>query len=421
MEDNEKKFVNYLFSIGLVSPETIENIMNIIVTEKNKNLNDKNNLYFNALQNYINNFLFNNQDKMNLIINQIINKFNNKLYNIKKRDILLKNILLKKNNKKTNDILEKKYKYLMKWYRNILLNKKNFINPYTYYETSSSKQEKENLKECTFRPKINSSSSTRTFSKNNKEQYEYLNNSVYDRLYGKFIQYNLKKEIKKQENEQIIKKSVPFTPHLYKSPENFKNIAQKNFNERQEIYKEKRNNNLKNLEDSINENVKTKCTFIPHLNKNRKAHSPKYYENKNKKKEELEKLKNEHLKRPVDTKYIENLYNNYKLKKSKINKIKLEMDKESGITFKPFLSTENTNYSKSYKEKVNLYSFNNNNYNNNNHYEMNNNIYNNNNFENKNKNKLYTSKEKEQITKNIINKLYGEKNYNNYNTNLTQN
>ena len=53
MEDNEKKFVNYLFSIGLVSPETIENIMNIIVTEKNKNLNDKNNLYFNALQNYI--------------------------------------------------------------------------------------------------------------------------------------------------------------------------------------------------------------------------------------------------------------------------------------------------------------------------------------------------------------------------------
>ena len=421
MEDNEKNFVNYLFSIGLVSPETIENIMNIIVTEKNKNLNDKNNLYFNALQNYINNFLFNNQDKMNLIINQIINKFNNKLYNIKKRDILLKNILLKKNNKKTNDILEKKYKYLMKWYRNILLNKKNFINPYTYYETSSSKQEKENLKECTFRPKINSSSSTRTFSKNNKEQYEYLNNSVYDRLYGKFIQYNLKKEIKKQENEQIIKKSVPFTPHLYKSPENFKNIAQKNFNERQEIYKEKRNNNLKNLEDSINENVKTKCTFIPHLNKNRKAHSPKYYENKNKKKEELEKLKNEHLKRPVDTKYIENLYNNYKLKKSKINKIKLEMDKESGITFKPFLSTENTNYSKPYKEKVNLYSFNNNIYNNNNHYEMNNNIYNNNNFENKNKNKLYTSKEKEQITKNIINKLYGEKNYNNYNTNLTQN
>jgi hypothetical protein len=97
------------------------------------------------------------------------------------------------------------------------------------------------------------------------------------------------------------------------------------------------------------------------------------------------------------------------------------MDKESGITFKPFLSTENTNYSKPIKEKVNLYSFNNNNYNNNNHYEMNNNIYNNNNFENKNKNKLYTSKEKEQITKNIINKLYGEKNYNNYNTNLTQN
>ena len=71
MEDNEKKFVNYLFSIGLVSPETIENIMNIIVAEKNKNLNDKNNLYFNALQNYIKNFLFNNQDKMNLIINYI--------------------------------------------------------------------------------------------------------------------------------------------------------------------------------------------------------------------------------------------------------------------------------------------------------------------------------------------------------------
>jgi hypothetical protein len=417
MDENDKQFVNYLFSIGLVSPETIENIMKIIATEKNKNLNS-NNLYFNILQNYINNFLLNNQDNINLIINQILNKYNSKLYNIKKRDLLLKNIILKKNNIKKNDISEIKYKYLMKWYRNILLNnKKNFVNLYTHYETSTSKKEKENLKECTFKPKINSSSSTRHYSKNNKEQYEYLNNSVYDRLYGKFVQYNLKKEIKKQENEQVIKNNTPFSPNLYKSPEIFKNLAQKNFTERQKIYKEKKDNNLKSLEDSINENVKTKYTFNPHLNKNRKSHSPKYIENKIKKKEEIEKLKNAHLKRPVDTKYIENLYNNYKLKKSKINQIKLEMEKENGITFKPFLSTESFNYTKPHKEKVNFYSFQNNqNFNNNNNnYQMNNN----NNFENKKK--IYTNKEKEKITKNIINRLYGEKNYNNYNTNLTQN
>jgi len=93
------------------------------------------------------------------------------------------------------------------------------------------------------------------------------------------------------------------------------------------------------------------------------------------------------------------------------------MEKENGITFKPFLSTESFNYTKPHKEKINFYSYQNNqNFNNNNNnYQMNNN----NNFENKKK--IYTNKEKEKITKNIINRLYGEKNYNNYNTNLTQN
>ena len=90
-----------------------------------------------------------------------------------------------------------------------------------------------------------------------------------------------------------------------------------------------------------------KYTFQPQLNKNR-GRSRNKEEITKKKEEEEEKPK---PKKNLDIKRLEQLYSSYKNKKSKIMKIKEEMEKEEGITFKPYINTENSFYQKEFFEK----------------------------------------------------------------------
>ena len=57
------------------------------------------------------------------------------------------------------------------------------------------------------------------------------------------------------------------------------------------------------------------------------------------------------LRKTLDIKRLERLYSSYKNKKSKIRKIQEEMEKEEGITFKPYINTENSFYQKEFSEK----------------------------------------------------------------------
>ena len=84
------------------------------------------------------------------------------------------------------------------------------------------------------------------------------------------------------------------------------------------------------------------------------------------------------------------------------------MEKEEGITFKPYINTENSFYTREFNEKKseilsNVKSERNNNFKSQKSIELQN--YN---YYNQPKKKIYSSKEREIITQNIINRLYGE-------------
>ena len=297
------------------------------------------------------------------------------------------------------------FKRFSKWKRKIKKIEKNFPEIKSLRtESSLQKQEKEELKECTFHPKINLSSSTRNF-KNKKTIDNDNDTSVYKRLYSNFKLYNQKKEMKKKEKEDFLNKEISFSPKVNKSfKSNSNSISTKNFDERLKYYNERRNKNIEKLEDMMKKDEQEKYTFQPQLNKNR-GRSRNKEEITKKKEEEEEKPK---PKKNLDIKRLEQLYSSYKNKKSKIMKIKEEMEKEEGITFKPYINTENSFYTREFNEKKseilsNVKSERNNNFKSQKSIELQN--YN---YYNQPKKKVYSSKEREIITQNIINRLYGE-------------
>ena len=182
------------------------------------------------------------------------------------------------------------FKRFSKWKRKIKKIEKNFPEIKSLRtESSLQKQEKEELKECTFHPKINLSSSTRNF-KNKKTIDNDSDTSVYKRLYSNFKQYNQKKELKKKEKEDFLNKEISFSPKVNKSfKSNSNSISTKNFDERLKYYKERRNKNIEKLEDMMKKDEQEKYTFQPQLNKNR---------GRSRNKEEIIKKKEEEEEKP---------------------------------------------------------------------------------------------------------------------------
>jgi hypothetical protein len=159
------------------------------------------------------------------------------------------------------------FKRFSKWKRKIKKIEKNFPEIKSLRtESSLQKQEKEELKECTFHPKINLSSSTRNF-KNKKTIDNDNDTSVYKRLYSNFKLYNQKKEMKKKEKEDFLNKEISFSPKVNKSfKSNSNSISTKNFDERLKYYNERRNKNIEKLEDMMKKYEQEKYTFQPQLN-----------------------------------------------------------------------------------------------------------------------------------------------------------
>ena len=375
----------------MLVPETTDELFKQI--SQNNNIKDKNEVYKNALKEYLKYIVF-NQQNLDFISKQVLEKYLEGEKIIVDKNNKLKNLVLKKDQFNLNS---SSLKYLLlfqkfsKWKRLIKNNVLQEKGNQTFDEKLLSKEE---LKECTFHPRINSN-----YISLKKEEEKDKKEKVFDRLYNDYQIYNLKREMKVNESEQLHKNS--FSPKLNRTPKKFNKISNQSFSERLKIYQDKKKENIEKI--SIKKEEGKQYTFQPHLNENRGK--SKNLEIKNKKLEEENKPKL--IKRNVDKQRIENLFSSYKEKQNKIEKIKLAMEKDEGITFKPYYETENSVLAQKYNKKLGQDDFLK-------RYEKYETLQTQRNEEKRKKyspdkpRKIYTSKEKEIITQNIIKRLYGE-------------
>ena len=231
--------------------------------------------------------------------------------------------------------------------------------------TSLEEKEMEELKECTFKPKINKSDKSRY---NHTPEYRQSSSllsqrrfqSTFDKLYHDNEIYKLSKEMKTIDHEYLLGKKSSFIPKVSNNF-NFRKSFTKydqNFQERQKEYlfnKNKKNEELKRKKDS---DCEIMCSFNPRITNDQ----GQYYQVRKKEKnlsvpvfkrlyddckqrknlrEQQEKeninkfheLSNKLNKKKVDNNLINRLHENNK--EDVINKIREKVDKEKGITFKP--------------------------------------------------------------------------------------
>ena len=403
-----------------------------------------------SLDDYLgkNNFkrnIYNNKKKnkeKNSNINDIYNSLNIKMYKSKNERSL--NRIYKYQNKKAN---ENQLKYELDDYNTFKKKKPNFNYIFrNLYQSKFSKKDENKLltsletkelnelKECTFKPRINKSSPKKKNTSNSKEKEKNNLQSTFDKLFHDEEKYKLSKELKTIDRDNNLGKTFSFTPNISNK---FKNIYKnnKNFVERQNYYNEKVSKKREDLNNEINSKCELICSFSPkitnekgeyyrikkneELNKNlNKPVFKRLYEDMNKRRNYKEQKELENINKfnemanqlTIDKKIdesiiIERLYE--KNKDDKLNKLREKVEKEEGITFKPeieengymkniegtFLERnekfieDRKNYLEQEKER---------------HLE---------NLRNS-ENKKYTNEEREQIISNIIERLYKIKNKN---------
>ena len=233
--------------------------------------------------------------------------------------------------------------------------------------TSLEEKEIEELKECTFKPKINKSKSDKS-RYNHTPEYRQSSSllsqrrfqSTFDKLYHDNEIYKLSKEMKTIDHEYFLGKNSSFAPKVsnnYNFRKSFTKYDQ-NFQERQKEYlfnKNKKNEELKRKKDSDCENM---CSFNPRITNDKGQYYQVTKKEKNlsvpvfkrlyddckqrknlreqQEKENINKfneLSNLLNKKKVDNNLINRLHENNK--EDVINKIREKVDKEKGITFKP--------------------------------------------------------------------------------------
>ena len=311
----------------------------------------------------------------------------------------------------------------------------NSMNRPYHLETSWDRKERQEFEECTFKPVTN-------YSKGHASLHSYntINTSVYDRLYKDGEKYAAKKQMKAIELDHLISEKYNFTPELIATPKKFRRKSQTKFDERQQSFILNKSKHQEQIQTQVDDDYNTKCSFSPTINKIKKynqrsispAHIRLYEDDKNRRNKNM-RIKTEYNQKideqcysfvskrstnpnvnstvsnnsmNYDSKKIEELYNQYKAKSGRIEKIKKNMEKEGGITFQPYVYKDNKYYGKintnvyergeklleNKAQFVNLF----------------NQAQNQNWKERQIGYKEYSQQEKEQITKRIIDRLYGQ-------------
>ena len=249
-------------------------------------------------------------------------------------------------------------------------------------------KEQQELKNfCTFKPKINKSSSFSRYS-----NIPYKRSS--DRLYLDSKNRLARKELESLKKSSLESKQNTFKPKFISS--SVKKVKS-DFDKRLKEFEINKKNKIKKISEDLEEEQKQQYTFSPKINdpnnsgrknnyyidsisnystvnKNKVSKNSKnnrhqipvykrlYNENKNKllrkerrEKEEMDKNRKNSSKisegnnnNLLDRKKIEELYNDYKFKQMRLKLKKEEIEKEQGITFQPELISE-----KKYYDKIN--------------------------------------------------------------------
>ena len=367
---------------------------------KRKNNSDSNRTYslnfFNQKNNYINNNYHN--DSYNYIQNYL-NKSNNdtSIIPLSKDHYRANNSALLNNNYVNNiSTFKSKKKKVNLDYINNLCKAKTEHNLIPEKTSKYIKEQQELKNFCTFKPKINKSSS---FSR----YWNSSNKGSIDRLYLDSKNRIARKEFESLKKNNLESKENTFQPKFVSS--SVKRVKS-DFDKRLKEFEINKKNKIKKISEDLEEEQKEEFTFVPKINdfnyynnttnnnkrvfsnnftvsnisknstinnsmiNNRNKLSKKipvykrlYNDNKNKmikkqqrEKEELEKIKKNSSKisegnngnntNILDKKKIEELYNDYKSKKKRLKLKQEEIEKEQGITFQPELISNKNYYNK---------------------------------------------------------------------------
>ena len=421
-DDNEKLSKNNTITLDDYLAKENINIYN-----NNINPNDKGISNIKSIYNSINIKPY--KSKNERAFNKQKNKLITKLYYNTNDNLRTYNYENNNNNKMRKPDLKYIYKNL---YQRNISKKDNSKNKLL---TSLESKELEDLKECTFKPRINnilissmkqSRSQTKNKSRDNIE-------SIFERLYKDEEKNKLSKELRTIDREYTIGKKFSFTPNINGKLKNIYRYQQhKNFAQRQREYMEKIDKKREDLRGKIDSEFDLICSFNPKIT-NEKG---EYYIIKNKKKEKnmakssvfrrlykdvekrqelREQKEKENIdkfnemanyltldKKVNDTSLIERLFDNRK--EDIINKTREKVEKEEGITFQPDIGDNDyiQNINSNFMERNEDWIIRRNNFIEEENAKQLENLRNNG-IGNK---KKYTSEEREQIINNIIERLY---------------
>ena len=412
--------------------------------KRNNQNSYNNNIYKIPYNNYISHVnIF--EDKLNNITNPdgllLDNNITNIISNKSNSHLLLNNI--QKNNNTSGKIhynsININYKELNKSSsgekvskikkKNNLNNSRSTININSTWEY----REKEELKECPFKPKINNlknSIKSITPSTIPTKQREEEIQSRFDKLYYDGKKYKISKQIKAIEYDHFVNKELTFNPNINYTPNLIRDNKNKKFEHRIKAFLENKNKHSDYLKNKMNEEFNKSYSFSPKINKSysnnalfsktyneknisdsmntipayirlyeeSKVRNKKYLERKKEIEDCINNLSSNVLKKIPKVNYnkINELYENKN--KAKIDeKTKNKVENEEGITFKPYI----------YKNRFAKYIFSN-------FYERNSrflqdkekyiNLHQN--FSNPKKN--ISKNDKKEIVKNIIDRLYND-------------
>ena len=421
-DDNEKLSKNNTITLDDYLAKEKINIYN-----NNINPNDKGISNIKSIYNYMN--IKPHKSKNERAFNKQKNKLITKLYYNTNNNLRTYNYENNNNNKMRKPDLKYIYKNL---YQRNISKKDNSKNKLL---TSLESKELEDLKECTFKPRINnilissmkqSRSQTKNKSRDNIE-------SIFERLYKDEEKNKLSKELRTIDREYTIGKKFSFTPNINGKLKNIYRYQQhKNFAQRQREYMEKIDKKREDLRGKIDSEFDLICSFNPKIT-NEKG---EYYIIKNKKKdknmakssvfrrlykdvEKRQELREQKEKENIDkfnemanyltldkkvndTSLIERLFDNRK--EDIINKTREKVEKEEGITFQPDIGDNDyiKNINSNFMERNEDWIIRRNNFIEEENAKQLENLRNNG-IGNK---KKYTSEEREQIISNIIERLY---------------
>ena len=149
---------------------------------------------------------------------------------------------------------------------------KNFNKKIEEKPTFRTLKEQEELKECTFSPKINNYSNINRNKENSEAISKESNNKrlfdIFYKLHNDKLIYLNKIKYNKEKYEKKLREENTFRPKIYNNNSFSKKLNKSNqtFEERQKIYLEKKEKNSEKIKQELDNNFSEICSFVPEVN-----------------------------------------------------------------------------------------------------------------------------------------------------------